>query len=115
MRRLPAAVVCTAAAVVVAALLSLPVAAADWADDEERPDWREGDVPPAPAWSAANLIEKFLATLHIGVVQITRSRYRQATMPHHELIVLLVAHLILAIIRCALEEILIESGLLGHA
>ncbi len=69
MRRLPAAVACTAAAVVVAALLSLPVAAADWADDEERPDWREGDVPPAPAWSAANLIEVELPgrSVRVGV------------------------------------------------
>ena len=56
------------------------------------------------ALCTANLREQLLAALYLGIVQVTGGRNCQATVPHHELIVLLVAHLLLAVVRLAVEQ-----------
>ena len=60
----------------------------------------------------ANLGEQLLAALHLAIVQVAGGRNCQATVPHHELIVLLVAHLLLAVVRLAVEQVLLEGILL---
>ena len=60
-----------------------------------------------------NLAEQLLATLDLRLVQITGSRHGQAAVPHHKLIVLLVAHLLNAIIGRTIQQILLEGLLIG--
>ena len=62
----------------------------------------------------ANIREELLTTLHIRVVEVTRSRHSQAAMPHHKLIVLLVAHLVLTVVRCTIKQVLVEGLLLTN-
>ena len=57
--------------------------------------------------------EELLAALNVSVVQIASGRNSQTTVPHHELIVLLVGHLLLTIVGGTLEQILVEGLLLG--
>ena len=66
------------------------------------------------AAGTTNLREQILTTLYVGIVQITGSRHSQSAMPYHKLIVLLVAHLFLAIIRRTVKQVLVESLFLGN-
>ena len=65
------------------------------------------------ALSTTYLVEQLLAALHLGIVQIAGSGNSQATVPYHELVVLLVAHLLLAVIGLAVEQVLLEGLLLA--
>ena len=51
----------------------------------------------------ANLIEQLLATLYVAAVQVAGSRHGQSAVPDHKLIVLLVAHLRLAVVPLVVE------------
>ena len=65
------------------------------------------------ALGAANLREQLLAALYVGVAEVAGSRDGQSAMPHHELVVLTVAHLVLAVVGSTLEKIGVEGLLLG--
>ena len=67
------------------------------------------------ALSTAHLREELLAALNIAVAQVAGSRNGQRTVPHHELVVLLVAHLLLAAIVGIVQKILLEGVLIGYA
>ena len=63
---------------------------------------------------ATNLSEECLSTLYILIAQVTSCGNGQSTVPNHKLVILLVAHLLFAIIRCSLEKILVKGFLLGY-
>ena len=62
----------------------------------------------------AYLVEQLLAALHLRFVQVTGGRNGQSAVPYHELIVLLVAHLVLSMIGSPLEQVLVEGFLLAN-
>ena len=67
------------------------------------------------ALGTTNLREQLFATLDVGIIQATGSRHSQTTVPNHELVVLLVAHLVSTIIGSTLIKIGIKGFLLGDA
>ena len=76
------------------------------------------DATSGPRWAVAigatNLAEQLFSALYIGIVQITGSRHSQSAVPHHKLVVLLVAHLVYPILGRAIKQILLEGILVGH-
>ena len=71
-----------------------------------------------PRWAVAvgtaNLAEQLLAALHISIIKITCCRHSQTAVPHHKLVVLLVAHLLYPIIGCTIKQILLEGVFISH-
>ena len=68
----------------------------------------------AVALCTAYLCEQRLAALHVGIIQIAGGRNGQTAVPHHELVVLLVRHLLFALVVFVVQQILLERALEAH-
>ena len=64
---------------------------------------------------ASHLGEQRLTTLNVLVVQVTSGRNGKTTMPYHELVVLLVGHLLLTTIVVIVQKVFLKSILEGNA
>ena len=64
------------------------------------------------ARGTAHLHKQLLAPFHLCTVQIACSRHSQSSVPHHEVVVILSAHLFLSIIGSTLQEVLFKGLLI---